>query len=38
MFLNPGSIGPRRFSLPISFAMLRIDGEQMEAEFIELDA
>ncbi|MDB4698758.1 metallophosphatase family protein [Candidatus Latescibacteria bacterium] len=24
-YLNPGSIGPRRFKLPVSYAMLRIN-------------
>jgi uncharacterized protein len=37
LYLNPGSIGPRRFSLPISFAMLRIEGERVDPQLIELD-
>ena len=36
LYLNPGSAGPRRFSLPISLALLKISGETMEAEFVEL--
>ena len=36
LFLNPGSAGPRRFKLPISLALLRIQGSAVEAELIEL--
>ena len=36
LFLNPGSIGPRRFALPIAFALLRIDGTELEASIVEL--
>ena len=36
LYLNPGSIGPRRFSLPISMARLRIDRQGLYAELIEL--
>jgi hypothetical protein len=36
LFLNPGSAGPRRFKLPISLALLRIQGTTAEAELIEL--
>lgn len=36
-FLNPGSIGPRRFQLPISFAMVEIDGAQFETRFVTLE-
>lgn len=36
LFLNPGSAGPRRFSLPISLAMLTIDGAVAEARIIHL--
>jgi len=38
LYLNPGSIGPRRFSLPISFATLEIDGDRVDPRLIELDA
>ena len=38
LFLNPGSIGPRRFELPISFAMVAIDGTSVSPRLIELDA
>lgn len=37
LYLNPGSCGPRRFSLPISIALLNIasDGD-LEVEFVPL--
>jgi len=37
LYLNPGSCGPRRFQLPISFAILRIEDGKPTAEIIELD-
>lgn len=37
LFLNPGSIGPRRFNLPISFAMLRIEGTQIDPTIVEIE-
>lgn len=36
MYLNPGSAGTRRFSLPVSVALLRITGKAVEAELITL--
>lgn len=36
LYLNPGSAGPRRFSLPIGIALLRISGEVLQTEFIDL--
>src|SRR5262245_38222326 len=36
LYLNPGSAGPRRFSLPIAVARLRIDGNVLSAEIVEL--
>lgn len=36
IYLNPGSAGPRRFRLPVSVARLKIDGENVEAEIVEL--
>jgi putative phosphoesterase len=36
LFVNPGSAGPRRFKLPISLALLRLDGEKLEAKLITL--
>ncbi len=37
MYLNPGSAGPRRFSLPVSVARLTVDGQRFEAQIVELD-
>lgn len=37
LFINPGSAGPRRFKLPISVAMLHIDGLDVQGTLIELD-
>lgn len=31
LFLNPGSAGPRRFKLPVSAAMLNIEGRLVDA-------
>jgi putative phosphoesterase len=36
LFVNPGSAGPRRFTLPISVGALRIAGGKIDAELIEL--
>jgi putative phosphoesterase len=36
LYLNPGSAGPRRFSLPIAVARLQIDGSRISHEMIEL--
>lgn len=36
LYFNPGSAGPRRFSLPISVGRLRIDGRSITPELIEL--
>jgi uncharacterized protein len=36
LYVNPGSAGPRRFSLPISVAHLRIEGREATANLIEL--
>jgi uncharacterized protein len=36
LYLNPGSIGPRRFNLPIAMAKLQIDGARLSHEMIEL--
>jgi hypothetical protein len=37
LFVNPGSAGPRRFTLPIALGRLRLAGRRMTAELIELD-
>lgn len=36
VFLNPGSIGPRRFRLPIAMAMLTVDDNAPVVDMIEL--
>jgi uncharacterized protein len=36
LYVNPGSAGPRRFSLPISLARLHIHGGRARAELIDL--
>jgi putative phosphoesterase len=36
LFVNPGSAGPRRFTLPVSLAHLHIAGTKVEANIIEL--
>ncbi len=36
LYVNPGSAGPRRFSLPVSIAELRIVGGKVSADLIEL--
>ena len=37
LYLNPGSAGPRRFSLPVSVAYLRIDEAGLHPEIVLLD-
>lgn len=37
LYLNPGSAGRKRFSLPVSLATLRLEDGQAEAELIYLD-
>lgn len=36
IYLNPGSAGPRRFSLPVSVAEVLIDGATVTARIVEL--
>jgi hypothetical protein len=36
LYLNPGSAGPRRFNLPITYALLRIENSQPQAEILPL--
>jgi len=38
LYINPGSAGPRRFTLPISAAELLLDGEAITPRIIELVA
>ena len=35
LYLNPGSAGPRRFTLPVTLALLKVRNNVLEAEFIE---
>ncbi len=36
LFLNPGSAGPRRFTLPVTLSILRVTGSTVEHERIDL--
>jgi putative phosphoesterase len=36
LYLNPGSAGPRRFSLPISIALVAIRGDSLEPQLVTL--
>jgi putative phosphoesterase len=38
LLLNPGSAGPRRFTLPIAVARLDIEGAELRATLVTLDA
>jgi len=38
LYFNPGSAGPRRFSLPVSVGKLMIKAETVRAELVELKA
>jgi hypothetical protein len=37
LFLNPGSIGPRRFTLPVAMAFLTVGGGAVRARHVYLD-
>jgi putative phosphoesterase len=37
LFLNPGSIGPRRFTLPVAMGFLTVRGAHVEGEIVYLD-
>ncbi len=37
LYLNPGSAGPRRFTLPVTLVRLRIDDTSLEPEFVSLE-
>ena len=37
LYLNPGSAGPRRFSLPVTVAKLELSDTDLKAEIIELE-
>ncbi|HTW48817.1 MAG TPA: metallophosphoesterase family protein [Acidobacteriaceae bacterium] len=36
LYFNPGSAGPRRFSLPVTVGMLRVTEGRVEAEIVEI--
>ncbi len=36
LYFNPGSAGPRRFTLPVTVGMLKIKAGKVEAELVEL--
>jgi uncharacterized protein len=36
IYFNPGSAGPRRFSLPVTVGLLRVGEDGVEAEIVEL--
>ncbi len=36
LYLNPGSAGPRRFSLPVSLARLRVEAKKVRADLVQL--
>jgi uncharacterized protein len=36
LYLNPGSAGPRRFTLPIALAMLKVTGNVLRPSILEL--
>ncbi|MGD2170601.1 MAG: metallophosphoesterase family protein [Gammaproteobacteria bacterium] len=38
IYLNPGSAGPRRFTLPICLAKVDVEGKSAKAKLIHLDA
>ena len=36
LYLNPGSAGPRRFTLPVSLARIKLQGVSLHPELVEL--
>lgn len=36
LWLNPGSAGPKRFDLPVTVALLHLDGAEWEAEIVDI--
>lgn len=38
LFLNPGSVGPRRFNKPVSLARVEVEGKELRAEIILFEA
>ncbi len=37
LYLNPGSAGPRRFKLPITVAFILLNGNDLDAQIIDLE-
>jgi len=37
LFVNPGSAGPRRFNLPVSLALMHVQGKSVEAKLVTLE-
>ena len=37
VYVNPGSAGPRRFQLPVTVAILRVEHQRCEVEFVDLE-
>lgn len=37
LWVNPGSIGPRRFRLPIMLAVMTLDGDSVDVELVPCD-
>jgi putative phosphoesterase len=37
LYINPGSAGPRRFQLPVTVAILRVEQQRCEVEFVDLE-
>jgi hypothetical protein len=37
LLLNPGACGPPRFSLPLTLALLRVDGQRLVPEIVAVD-
>ena len=36
-YLNPGSAGPRRFKLPVTLALVHLNGDDLDVRFIDLE-
>jgi putative phosphoesterase len=36
LYVNPGSAGPRRFDLPVSIALVKVLGDSVNAQLVEL--
>jgi putative phosphoesterase len=37
LYLNPGAAGPRRFSLPLTLALLHVRGHELQADIVPLE-